>query len=227
LQRNALAVAASALFLANLSGSDAPRLLAVVAGAARVRIARDLSVGIERLVGAPPGQLNAAYADALNVLDQSERREVADFDSLAPYAGESLKSLLERLTSDLKLTQLNHKKRLEEWYQALGGKEYVPTVSPREKALAAQVPKNLGTLGEYLRRRREIEGPKGLHPLMRYEALNYVDGRRTILDIYHAVRAESLSAGEWYYGTVTLDLVEDLFKLAEKQQVLEIAGKPM
>jgi len=152
---------------------------------------------------------------------------VADFDSVAPYAGESLKSLLERLTSDLKLTQLNHKKRLEEWYLALGGKEYFPTLSAREKALAAQTPKNLGTLGEYLRHRGEIEGPKGLHPLMRYEALNYVDGRCSILDIYHAVRAENLSAGEWYYGTVTLDLVEDLFKLAEKKQALEITGKPM
>ena len=61
--------------------------------------------------------------------------------------------------------------------------------------------------------------------MLKFEALNYVDGRRSILDIYHAVRAESLSAGEWYYGTVKLEDVEALFKAAEQEKAVEITSK--
>ncbi len=60
---------------------------------------------------------------------------------------------------------------------------------------------------------------------MKFEALNYVDGHRSILDIYHAVRAESMSAGEWYYGTVTLADIEALFKTAEKEKAVEITQR--
>src|SRR5207253_10451091 len=98
-------------------------------------------------------------------------------------------------------------------------------LSEKERTLASKVPKNAGTLGEYLRHKQEIEGPKGLHPLMGFEALNYVDGRRSILDIYRAVRAESLSAGEWYYGTVKLEDIEELFNAAEKAKAVEIVSK--
>lgn len=130
-------------------------------------------------------------------------------------------SLLDSILGDLKLTEVNHRKRIEEWYKALGGKP-VASMIDREKALSARIPRVVGSLGEYLRHKAEIEEPKTLHPLMRYEALNYVDGRRSILDIYRAVRAESLSAGEWYYGTVKMEDVEELFKVAEKEKAVEI-----
>jgi hypothetical protein len=62
---------------------------------------------------------------------------------------------------------------------------------------------------------------------MQWEALNYVDGQRSILEIYYAVRAESLSVGEWYYGTVKLEDIEALFSAAEKEKAVEIVTKPM
>jgi hypothetical protein len=42
-----------------------------------------------------------------------------------------------------------------------------------------------------------------LHPMMRFEVLNFADGRRSAFEVYEAVAAEALSAGEWYYGRVT------------------------
>ncbi len=244
LQRNAVAVAAAALYLANLRGSDLPTLLAVMAGEARERISHDLAIGLARMAeaippvapgfgpasapanrGAAGEALHAAHEDAMNLLDQAERREVAGFDSVRRFAGPDIRKLLESLIEDLKLTQLNHQKRIQEWYQALGGRKSYPAVGEREKALDAKIPKNVGTLGEYLRHKQEIEGPKGLHALMKFEALNYVDGTRSILDIYHAVRAESLSAGEWYYGTVKLEDIEELFKAAEKEKAVEITTR--
>jgi hypothetical protein len=42
-----------------------------------------------------------------------------------------------------------------------------------------------------------------LHPMMRFEVLNFADGKCSAWEVYEAVAAEALSAGEWYYGTVT------------------------
>ena len=39
--------------------------------------------------------------------------------------------------------------------------------------------------------------------MMRFEVLNFADGRRSAFEVYEAVAAEALSAGEWYYGRVT------------------------
>ncbi len=225
LQRNTVAVAGIALYLANLGESDVPTLLGVMAGEARERISHDLAVGTARLAAASPAEREAAYQDALNVLDQAQQREVRGLESVRPYAAPNMRKLLNSLIEDMKLTEINHRQRLEEWYRALGGSPAAASPSPLEKALAVQVPRNVGTLGEYLRHAAEVEGPKSLHPLMKSEALNYVDGRHSILEIYHAVRAESLSAGEWYYGTVTLQDIDALFKDAAKRNAVEITTK--
>ena len=39
--------------------------------------------------------------------------------------------------------------------------------------------------------------------MMRFEVLNFADGRRSAFEVYEAVAAQALSAGEWYYGRVT------------------------
>jgi Peptidase family M28 len=223
LQRNAVAVAGAAYYLASFDEPEVSKILSVMAAAARVRISRDLGVGIELMAQAPKSDLDAAYSDAINLLDQAEQREVAGLETIKPYANEVMRNLLERLTSDLKLTQLNHRKRLEEWYQALGGTKTLPATTERERALAAQVPQNTAKPGEYLRRRGQVEGPKTLHDLMEFEALNCVDGKRSLLDIYRVVRAESLSAGEWYYGNVMPEDIEALFKEAETKGAVEIS----
>jgi len=222
LQRNAVAVAATALYLANLSEADVPTLTAAMAGEARERISHDLATGLTRLAEAPGAGRRAAYDDALNLLGQAVAREAVGLESLRKFADAGTLKLLDSLVADLMLTEVNHKKRIEEWYLALGGKRTPPVPTEREAALAAKVPRNLGSPGEYLRAKDRVEGPKTLHGLMKWEALNYVDGKRSMLEIYRIVRAESLSAGEWYYGTVTPEDVEALFAAAEKEEAVEI-----
>ncbi len=223
LQRNAVAVTATALYLANLSESDIPTLMAVMAGEARERISHDLATGLSRLAKAPSDKRRAAYEDALNLLSQAVARESAGLESLRRFADPSSRKLLDGTLADFKLTENNHRGRIEEWYLSLGGKKAPSEMGEREKALAAKVPRNLGSPGDYMRCKAEIEGPKSLHGLMAWEALNFVDGKRSILDIYRAVRAQSLSAGEWYYGKVTLEDIEALFTAAEKEKAVEIA----
>jgi hypothetical protein len=237
LQRNALAVAASAFYLADLNDTEVPNMLAVIAGNARERLSHDLALGLSRMAEAArnkeiasasgtsadrPNELHYAYHDALLLLDEAEKREVAGFESVRRFAPAGVQKLLESLEEDMKLTELNHQKRINEWYTALGGTPAHPKLEEREKVPDSQIPKNVGTLREYLSHIQQIDGPSGLHGLMKFEALNFVDGKRSILDIYHAVRAESLSAGEWYYGSVRLEDIQELFRLAEKEKALEI-----
>jgi hypothetical protein len=227
LQRNAVAVAAIALYLANLSDADIPIVASVVAGSARERIAHDLATGLARMTQVAATEKQAAYDDALNLLAQAVTRETAGLESLRRFSDAASRKLLDSLTADLRLTEVNYRQRIEEWYEPLGGKESAAAPDEREKALAAKVPRRLGTLGEYLHNAQQIEGPKGLHSLMRWEALNYVDSKRSILDIYRAVRAESLSVGEWYYGTVRVEDIEALFADAEKKKAVEILTQAM
>ena len=71
---------------------------------------------------------------------------------------------------------------------------------------------DLGTIEDALKKVKPVEG---LHPLMRFEVLNFADGRRNAYEVYEAVAAEALAAGEWYYGKVApADVLESLERAA-------------
>ena len=44
--------------------------------------------------------------------------------------------------------------------------------------------------------------------IMGWECFNFADGKKSYLDIFNAVHAEAMSAGEFYYGKVTIEAVE-------------------
>jgi hypothetical protein len=88
--------------------------------------------------------------------------------------------------------------------------------------MAARVPVNVDSPDEYFRRRGLSPAWPGLHPIMARECFGFVDGRRSFLDIYRAVHAEALSAGEFYYGKVTLEAVSGLLEDAVKRGALTI-----
>ncbi len=93
--------------------------------------------------------------------------------------------------------------------------------------MASRVPRRIESLADYLKNRREMKSVPDLHALMAYEALNFADGRRTMWDIYEAVRAESLAAGEWYYGKVTPEMIQQYFENAAAAGIVTIAeAKP-
>ncbi len=51
-----------------------------------------------------------------------------------------------------------------------------------------------------------------LTSLMQFAAMNWIDGKRDAAEIARRVQAEALSAGTWYYGEVTPELVEKFFE---------------
>ena len=93
-----------------------------------------------------------------------------------------------------------------------------------EHAASRKVPVNAASLKDYFDNRNNVPGrARGrLHGLMRDEVFNFVDGRRSYYDIYKAVYAESMAAGTWYYGTVTLADVVSLLDAAVAAKALTL-----
>jgi hypothetical protein len=219
LQRNAVAVAASALYIANLSDAQLPELAAAMDGAAQRRILQDLRVGIQQISAAAGAEKPQAYVDAMNLLHQAALREIAGFQSLDPVVGQGARRWNAVLKEGVRGAETRGRAQIDQWFIATGGK--LPVATDTDRAGSERVPRNVGTVREYLERHQQVRSRGALHTIMAFEVLNFVDGKRSVLDIYHAVRAESQSAGEWYYGEVRYDDVKDMIESGEKVGLLE------
>jgi hypothetical protein len=99
---------------------------------------------------------------------------------------------------------------MEQDYVALAGKNPPnPELSPEERKMAEQVFTPTSDIGAYIDGVKKAGYAEGLHRVMQFEAYNLADGSRSALEVFETVQAEALSAGEWYYGTVTPSAVLD------------------
>src|SRR5262249_5682493 len=126
----------------------------------------------------------------------------------------SRRSSVQALIDSLQQVERTYSKNLNSYYNAISGEANVPTVRYTEKEKELQAMKPALTAGPkgFQEARRKIKGVSGLHSLMAYETLNFIDGRRTGVEIYEAVSAEALQAGEYYYGKVTPEMVVEYLK---------------
>ncbi len=204
LERNAVVVAAVALYFAALSDEDVPALAGVVAARGRERVAADSATAVAHLVRTAPAAREAAWGDARNLVRQSilkEQRALASLRRLAArgraadLAAAASRRLEESLGAELDA--------LERAYAALTGKN-PPNLDldadARAMAETVYVPAADPAAFEDAVERMDRAGK--LHSMMRFEVLNFADGKRSAWEVYEAVAAEALSAGEWYYGTV-------------------------
>jgi hypothetical protein len=212
LKRNAFIVAAGALYVANASDASIPQLAADVYGRALERIQRDGRTALHLIGSSPSAERSNAYKAARNLIHQAIQREQKAVRSISILTASGGKNapLLERLAQSISQQEERWMATPDQFYVAVSGQSSPPSLelSPRERALSQRIPKKVGAVGEYREAVRRIESVSDLHPLMEFEILNFVDGKNSFLDIFNAVSAESLSVGEFYYGRVTLDAVE-------------------
>lgn len=78
----------------------------------------------------------------------------------------------------------------------------------REERDAAETPAGAGRRRAAPRPSTAAPDERMLSPLMQFAVMNWIDGKRDAREIARRVEAEALSAGSWYYGEVTADLVE-------------------
>jgi hypothetical protein len=205
LERNAVVVAAVSLYFAALSDEDVPALAAYVAARGRARVAADSATAVAHVAGSAPAGREAAWRDSWNLLRQSILKEQAALASLRRLAGKGRSAeLIANASRRLEDSLGPELTALERAFTALTGKP-LPNIdlAGDERVMAEKVfvPLPDPAAFEDALARTERSGGQ-LHPMMRFEVLNFADGRRSAWEVYEAVAAEALSAGEWYYGKV-------------------------
>ncbi|MCX6559941.1 MAG: M28 family peptidase [Candidatus Aminicenantes bacterium] len=226
LKRNALVVAAVALFVANAGDEEVPLLVQEVHARGVARLGRDLITALAYLRKAEAKDRPRAYHEALNLLDQAVAREKGALSSIQVFAAPGGKNAalpagrmrsIDRLAATLR-------EDLAAAYAALTGETKIPVVAPSalEREMAGKVPINVASLDEYFSKRGWGVSFPGLHPIIAKECYAFVDGRRSYLDIFRAVQAEAMTAGEFYYGRVEADRVQALLDQAVQRGVLKL-----
>jgi hypothetical protein len=224
LQRNAFIVATAAVYLASVGLAELPALASQVHSSAMRDLAAASARATEMLALVPAAERDAAYADAVNLVVQRARGAVAALDSVRALGPDArVAGQMEALRKSLEATARSMQEALAEHYALHAGKRPFSSVaiSDLEKEMAGKVPESAGTVREQIEK-RNAAGNFGLHSLMAFEVWNFVDGRRSYLEIYKAVRAEAQMAGEWYYGKVTPKQVADLLDAGVKAGVLKL-----
>lgn len=219
LKRNALAVAGAAWFLANARANDLPSIAGEMVGRGHARIGRGTARALQMLAV----RVNAPWRRrAFGVVRESverERRAIRTLARLAPEggAGDVVTRALEALpTADA----------VEAQVRALAVPVAVPELpSALEIEQSTRVPRLVDDFKALLARRSKLERPPGLHPLMAYEVLNFVDGRRSCAEIFTAVAAEADTSGAWYYGEVSLEDVVAYLDSAERAGIVTVATR--
>ncbi len=227
LERNALVVAAVAHYFAALEDDDVAALAAYVAARGRARVAVDAATAVAHLAQSSSQERAAAWAEASALVREThakEGRALASLDRLDP-AGRA-REIVAGARRQLEGSRRAEIQALERAYVALtGAPPPVPAPDEAARAMARTVYAPGGDAAELSRRLRKVEAPGELHPLMTFEVLNFADGTRTAWEIYEAVAAEALSAGHWYYGTVTPAHVQAVLDSAVKAGALTMTDR--
>jgi hypothetical protein len=243
LERNAVAIAGMTWFIATARDAQVPLLATHVYGRALERMSRDGRVAMEMveaalppnadLAGAPARQaLAAAWERAGRLVREAARRERRALESVRVFANDGAAAKFLAATLAQLPTDQDALKRLDVYVRGLVQARMPGVAEPSvvagaagkdaKPSLASQVPVMTDAVQAFLEKRRQVERPRTLHPLMQFEVLNFADGKRTAREIYEAVAAEADSAGAWYYGTVQQADVEKILESAAKAGIVSL-----
>lgn len=226
LKRNAFIVAAAAVFLANAGDEDVPMIAGEVFSRAVKRLGADLRTAVNHVRENGGGDSARSYAEARNLVEQAVVRERQAVESVLVFArpGGPHAAFVKARAARISGIGAEIGRELDAFYLEIAKSKRLPAPVPtaEEKEMAGRVPMNAGTLDEYFGRRGWAVDFPGLHPIMAKECYCFVDGTRSYLDIFRAVQAEALSAGEFYYGRVTPGAVRALLDAAVAKGVLKL-----
>jgi len=224
LERNALVVAAVALYFGALQDDDVPALAAYMAARGRARVTADSAIAVTHLARSGEKGWAAAWAQAAGLVRQTHDKEDRALAALAPLdrAGRA-GGVVSDARRQLEASRTNELRALEQAFVALTAQRpAVPEPDEMARAMARSVYVPVADAVRLSSSLREVKGPAGLHSLMTFETLNFVDGKRTAWEIYEAVAAQALSAGHWYYSAVTPEAVQAVLDSAVKAGAFEV-----
>jgi hypothetical protein len=201
-----------AYYLGKAEADQAQLLLAETYAQGCKRLANDLQAGYHEIqYGNDPEQ---SWKRADIIIEQGVMREIRALYSVKEVVGESddISKLIEDFEDQMLSKERTLMDELENLYKSKHGVKRVPSVKMNEQEQEAdkKIPKNNPSLDAYFQNRKSNIDGINIHSTMKMEVFNFVNGKRSYYDIYTAVLAEILAAGNWYYGTLTLSDVVDL-----------------
>jgi hypothetical protein len=221
LGRNAVSAAMIAYTMATANESSAAALAAETSGRGAERMGRNLRLGLQWI--STDSDRPAAYrkaVDQVRYAAERERRAAASINqihaSAASHATALSQAVAQRETQALR--------EIDAHYRAVT-KNAPPAqaaLTATERELASLTPAIAAGPSEFLNGRGQIAGAPGLHGLMSFELLNFVDGKRTGLDVYRHLSAEAREAGAHYFGVVTPEAVLTYLKNAGTAKMLRL-----
>jgi hypothetical protein len=230
LKRVAFISVATALFLANAGSPEVMKMIAETSGRALARIGKDKIRAERMLLRSDQKTIHIALKEAKNVINQALAREGEALSSIKFFIKQdasldsSLKAKVKRL-EDFKPVYLQD---IEDTYklqcQKLNVKPQELPPTKEEIRLSGFIPvrtKKMGNIMDFWELREKIQKLKYSPPpaimMASFELRNFIDGKKSILEIRNAASAE--------YEPLPLPEVENYVKLLEKLGMVEIKTK--
>jgi aminopeptidase YwaD len=231
LKRAAFIATASALFMAGASNAEALQLAGEVLSRGQGRIGLEERRAYALLSGGGRLTLAQDYKESRNILHQAFLREASALNSTTFFAKED-KSFVDhvaKMSKNLLKSEESALADLAAQYRMaaslLGVEAHEPTRTGEEKRLDALVPVRTKDMTGFFNGRDFLERLKGKtvpeYRLGRgedFEVRNFIDGRRSILEIRDAVSAE--------FRPVPLVDVENYIKVLEIGGMVRLEKKP-
>jgi aminopeptidase YwaD len=240
MRRGVTIVATTGYYLASVRADGVPLLATVVAANAQTRMAREARRAIDMMEGAA-GDLQARYREAQNVLKQSLVRELKTVDTLRELGqSPTSTSAAARARRQLEALHAANDAAFRERAAQIAAERKIalrePAPTEAQRRLDAMV----------VTRNEQIRGPVNLYRpeygaiwlaqkvndpnfatklkmaqlgrFTGFEALNFVDGRRTLLEIRDMVSAE--------YGPIDPDVIDEYFRFLAGVGVVSLSTAP-
>jgi aminopeptidase YwaD len=234
LQRSCVIAGAIAYTVANASDADVIRFGAETANRARERVANLERDAYDQMYLCAAGQRADCYARMQVAIQQAYRREALAIVSpmrLAP--GQQVNATLTTMRDDFLSGQPASERRLAEYYRwatgsrMLGAKPLTHEETEASRRFPVRNKKLIGPMDSFFfdyltvkmgpeyRKRYEIFNlPVNAYAFeSAYEALNFADGTRSVLEIAHALEAE--------FGDVPLHAVDQYMQALAESGVIE------
>jgi aminopeptidase YwaD len=236
LKRVVVMGAAAASFLANAGPEEAPKIVAETSGRGLARLGLEKLRAEKMIAEADAKGINDAYKEALNVVNQAFDREKQAVETVRFFAGgdANVDALIKSKAAGLEAVRAAFVREVDESYRlrcaAANLKPQKPALSEEGIQAGRLVPvrgeklKGYFNAFEFYQKLRQMVEAKQITPeafrgLGRAdsEVRNFIDGKRSVLDIRNAVSAE--------YGPLPVKSVRDYVELLEKLGYVKIEKK--
>ena len=231
LKRTSFLSAAAVVYLMDDCPHKARRLAGEVFTRAKSRIALETKRGYDYINKSGSSGIHDAYKEALNFVEQAYVRELATLESVKGYSRRDgdVDKFVSTLIQKIRSAEKNSRKEVDDFYhiscraRQISPRKVGMTTEEREARSIIPVRNSdlKGPLGRgYLQDKLQDSDVNLNLPILRkdsrmtYEILNFVDGKRNLLDIRNAVSAE--------YEPIPVEWVTEFLEVLSKAGVVRM-----